>query len=303
MKNSGKRYRNQYDCAHAWAHGNSGNGRASSLYFDGPIIYSYGSHFPIAMIDGIRVYFTKKSYSSTTAKHKSIVLSAASHLDFIFVQHLPGGNVPPKSDTYFIQRNIDHWETEIQRLMEDFRLYPRRTSLLLEIKSTYRTLSKFIGVMGATPSALVGELAEKMEAEIFPALKAVSDRRILRRSKTPATREEAYAKALDRWRRNKRKQLNIPHPSDRNLTFLRLNLASEAIDTSKNVRVAITDAKNLYRYIRDFLVKESVLPEFEIKGFQVAAIDQDYLTIGCHKIPMEEVDAIAERMGWKKESP
>jgi hypothetical protein len=301
MRNSEKRYKDQYDCAHAWAHGLSHSGRASSLYFAGAVIYSYGGHFPIARIDGSRVYFTERTYSNTTAKHKSIVRSAASHLDFIYVQHVPSDHLPPKSDAYFLKRNIDHWVSEITRLMDMFRLHPKRASLLREIVATYRTLSNFIGLMGVIPSTLVEELAEKVMAEIMPALEAANKRTVERRSKMQATRGMAFTGTLKKWRKGEKDRLHRPHPFDGNLAFLRLNPDLQFVETSKNVRIPINEAGRFYRYILNFLEKGSGQPVFKIAGFWVTAIDDDYLTVGCHKIPMAEIDAIAKMMGWQKE--
>jgi hypothetical protein len=51
--------------------------RTGSFYFNGKTIYSYGGHFPIAKIDNENrvIFFTRKDYSNTTSKHKSIVSS------------------------------------------------------------------------------------------------------------------------------------------------------------------------------------------------------------------------------------
>jgi hypothetical protein len=76
--------------AHVWAQqdaetweGRSGDGR---IRFDGPTIYSYGSHFPIAHFTNAKhdgrtvVLFNSDSYSVSTGKHKSIVRGALSGL-------------------------------------------------------------------------------------------------------------------------------------------------------------------------------------------------------------------------------
>lgn len=59
-----------------------GKNSTGSLYYDGPVIYSYGSHFPIAryMLDTCGrveyVLFTARGYSQTTACHKGLVRRA-----------------------------------------------------------------------------------------------------------------------------------------------------------------------------------------------------------------------------------
>jgi hypothetical protein len=48
--------------------------KGNNVFIEGKTIYSYGHHFPIAtwLADG-KVAFNKDKYSTTTAKHKSIV--------------------------------------------------------------------------------------------------------------------------------------------------------------------------------------------------------------------------------------
>lgn len=69
-----------HEIPHKWAHQTQEHARGSNLFFDGPTIYSYGRHFPIATVydnkRGKLVLFTSADYSMTTAKHKVYVLRA-----------------------------------------------------------------------------------------------------------------------------------------------------------------------------------------------------------------------------------
>jgi hypothetical protein len=76
---------NNKQVAHAWAHGcNRASG--SHFYSEGATLYSYGPHFQIARLfvdprNGARsVLFTERDYSPSTGRHKSLALSAVSHL-------------------------------------------------------------------------------------------------------------------------------------------------------------------------------------------------------------------------------
>jgi hypothetical protein len=74
MKYSGL---SNHDVAHFWAHQTQSHGNGSHMLFDGPTIYSYGRHFPIAKhIENAYILFTHREHSVTTAKHCSIVRSA-----------------------------------------------------------------------------------------------------------------------------------------------------------------------------------------------------------------------------------
>lgn len=81
---------NNKELAHQWAHQTRSRGTGSSFFYEGPVIYSYGHHFPIARLvtpkkGGPFVLFTCKGYSRTTARHKNLTLSACSHLTVYFV--------------------------------------------------------------------------------------------------------------------------------------------------------------------------------------------------------------------------
>lgn len=72
---------NRKQVAEAFASQSKPRGRASSLYYDGPVAYSYGEHFPLAIIttkpgahNTATVNVSK--YSSTTSRHQSILRHA-----------------------------------------------------------------------------------------------------------------------------------------------------------------------------------------------------------------------------------
>ena len=51
--------------------------KASALYYDGPAAYSYGEHFPLAVITGPKqVAINSDRYSATTSRHQSMMRAA-----------------------------------------------------------------------------------------------------------------------------------------------------------------------------------------------------------------------------------
>lgn len=76
------------DVCHVWAHQLQSDARYGNIFFDGDTIYSYGRHFPMARVVTVKgrrvVLFTTRSYSSTTAGHKSEVRCAIPHDTPIF---------------------------------------------------------------------------------------------------------------------------------------------------------------------------------------------------------------------------
>jgi hypothetical protein len=52
-------------------------GSGSNIRFDGPVIYSYGHHFPMARFTDSVILFTTRTYGAATAKHLNRAHSAA----------------------------------------------------------------------------------------------------------------------------------------------------------------------------------------------------------------------------------
>lgn len=99
----------QSTVAHYWANKVQYEGRTSNgtLYFREDIIYSYGSHFPIAAHHNGIVLFTNDSYSMTTTSHVNLVRSAISHKEKIYCHN------PEEAKKGLHYRNIGKWIDKI----------------------------------------------------------------------------------------------------------------------------------------------------------------------------------------------
>ena len=68
---------NQRDFFTGYARGTlKHNARLGNVYIDGAVIYSYGSHFPMAKKDGERAWVNVDKYSKSTSKQQSFLRSA-----------------------------------------------------------------------------------------------------------------------------------------------------------------------------------------------------------------------------------
>lgn len=300
MRNSRKRYRSQQECAHAWVHGLSESGYASNFFFEGSVIYSYGHHFPIARINGQTVFFTESAYSSSTAHHKSVASSAASHLEFISVHHVPVDNIDPARNRTFIKLNIDQWVSEIGSLIDLYNRYPRRKRLLREIDEIHQKLLRFIDVLNIRPTVSLKRLHENLSQDTLLNFIESEKSRVARNKKRLQTAQlTKFNESLKKWKKAQTSTLSIVNPLDHNLACLRVDTATEYIETTKGIRVPLVAAEALYRYIRRFLMNTKGNTSFRILDFDVSTIDENFLIVGCHTIPMSEVESIAQDLGWK----
>lgn len=298
MRSPAKNYSNHQNCAHAWAHQLSLNGHASNLYFEGPTIFSYGSHFPIATLDENRVFFTTEGYSVSTSKHKCRALSAVSHLKIVYVKHVPLGT-DPASDESFIRKNIEDWISEIQHLISTLERFPRRLSLLKEIDCLLSLLRTFLNELGVTPDHNLQQVLD------HPSLKAIAELNTARKLKAAKAEQKRLALLtklftglLKAWKSDLSTNGSLQNPLDSNLAYLRWNDNTNCVETSKGIQVPLEVAKKCY----DFL--HSVLPEgcsdcnFRLMGFQINSVSPEYLIVGCHKIALNEVTDIARELKW-----
>jgi hypothetical protein len=110
-----------HEIPHLWAHQSQDEARNStgSFYFNGPTIYSYGSHFPIARhVTNERgeraVLFTTAHHSVTTSGHCSAVARA----------------IPPNVPVFRVPHLLDSWGN-LPNHADNVESYIRRISELL----------------------------------------------------------------------------------------------------------------------------------------------------------------------------
>lgn len=101
------------DVVNVWARGYASEGRNRSnetIFFNGDVIYSYGTHFPMAMRmnddSGTWYLINADTYSSTTSNHQSQVREALRGEPQLLIpfSSLENAGIDPRSDTSQIRR-------------------------------------------------------------------------------------------------------------------------------------------------------------------------------------------------------
>lgn len=201
-----KYFNDQTGCAHAWAHGHYSEGHASNFFFDGPVIYSYGKHFPIAYINGHNVFFTLRSYSSSTTTHKNIALSAISHKNIIYVHNVPT-TAYELTSAKCVGENIEYWTKSISEALNQLQTFPRRKSLLREIETHKHRLLTFVENLNIEIDATLTALLNDPTISNIQAFTAELNR------KTNADLLKKHKLAVGEWKKGIRQQItyaNLP---------------------------------------------------------------------------------------------
>lgn len=296
---SRKRFNDHYACAHAWAHQLYQEGYSSNFFFVGSTIYSYGHHFPIAVIEGNNVYFTQQSYSRSTAKHKGLALSAISHKNIVYVQYTPTSSAG--LDTSFQKRNIDYWIDAIERTLSEYQGNPRKKSLLSRANAVLDRLTNFVLAVGVSPDSTLQPLLENPTLE---ALQQYKHQQLDQKRKAAQRKARQaiirYKKDVKDWKAGKRKELFAYFGGivDNNLAYLRLSDDQTIIETSKGIRLSIESCHKFWLFIQNTLQEHVKDFSYQIKGYDVTAITPEFITVGCHKIPMSEANDLAKQLDW-----
>lgn len=282
--------------AHLWAHQAQEEARKSngSFYFHKRVIYSYGSHFPIAEIDENNsniVYFTTRTYSNTTAGHISTASRAVGHKTLIYCKY------PTAAAEKDHEANMTDFEEKAKQIAKSLPNSRKPEIYLTQIATQRSLMEKYVEHFGLDiqeyPFAYIyirskDGTTEASEKEL-EAMK-VAEKIRLKKDK----RELAKQLKLFRTFKIERIRTKI------NIDYLRFNEESLRIETSQGVEIPVEAAKRFYSWALKTIkaggcsgdCKETIL------SYQVQSIDNSFMKIGCHNIPVSEAAAIAEQLKW-----
>lgn len=311
---------NNSELPHIWVHGNQDYGRNSnsSFYFRGNTIYSYGSHFPIAVKlknkKGKQAFlFTTRHYGVTTAKHKNETWSSIRGNGEIFDVPLSSNcrNVE-ELHTFvcaYFKSQINEWYKEAQSGSKIKRY--DRLQTMLKFQEEAIKYSKFFN-LGLHNSFKLPVNKEDLE-DLLRVSKVHKDkhdaqveaRRAVKRAEREAwwnqyqedqrlRREQEEADKLLKldekianWRSGK--YANLPY----DLSPM-LRIKGDQVQTSKGAIFPLEAARRAIPYIKS--VMDSGLDQevsFRLGTYKIDKIYADgTVKAGCHTVKWEEIQRL-----------
>lgn len=294
---------------HIWAKQEQESGRAprSSIYFEGPTIYSYGRHFPAGSFaekaDGSKIVFlTYRTYSNTTAKHLSSIRYAVNQFDRIFCYD------PKQAIEGRHHENLSSYLQKLKGIAEEAKSprlrYHKINQLRAEFFSMRNSAFKYVQFFynPIIESDYYQTEVKAIESVKFP----VSDERInelqqrqIELDSTKTEREQKrnivkYTEALasvEAWKAGEG-QIKNSYLLDK--VYLRATDDNE-IQTSKGARVSVPRAREVYFKWREC---NECIEGMEINGYKVNEGRTDHVTIGCHYIERDEILELASKLNW-----
>ena len=284
--------RSNAQVAHLWAHQTKPKATGSSMFFEGPCIYSYGYHFMIARIaehKGKKVYlFTTDDYSVSTAKHKNHVSAAIPAYETRF-------NVPCVGEPLRHDKNIEYFVDQIQTFRKKslrartHGMYYRNQ--VLNFGEAFHKYICFFGlaVNGEAEEILnlfeSGKLFTKTEtAKIREKMKAAqaADREATKRRREIEAREEAERRdKIYAWAKH-----NGPRIYGVIDGYHLIRITGDIVETSGGAEVPLDVARQAYRAIK---AKKDIK---RVGDFPVSEIADDYVVIGCHRFTIAHLDEV-----------
>ncbi len=263
-------------CIHAFANQESEQGRASSVFFYGNKIYSYGYHYLLAEFienpQGTKaVVINNKGYSSSTAKHISKVYSATRQYRQFDLTNI---------DKQLVLNQLENIAYKLIRARKPA-LYIQEAQRLLNSYKSYRIF-----------------MEQPLDMDILPYFETYFNEQ----SEKTLSDYIEQLKQEDRKKEEKRKQKNIEdtikfmnyelnYVSRIDTDIIRLSKDQTMVETSQGVKVSVREAKILYQAIKQ---GKNIIGQ-TIDNYTVLA-NNGVLKIGCHIIDKKYVTLIGEQI-------
>lgn len=309
--------------AHIWAQQEQEEGRSNNgqFYFNGPTIYSYGSHWPLAtFIDGgSRVLINNDHYGVTTSKHAGYVRQAIrGSVEKIYVscnvlrefQWDKTFNDSCQRET--VNAAIAAAQTQIANAKQKKAAKYKANNIRTAKQIVDDALNIFLAFNIKYPEKLTA-LRDTLCADDINALLAADDERI--EAKRLAAEKEAKLKQakiknfMEKWwiknelpPENQGYTVFSPYSSSK--IYMRIN--GENIETSRGATFPIEHAKRVFALVRNChdgkftwirdQIDERVLKRLEttLGHFRVDKIDEHgNVKAGCHYVEWDEIERCA----------
>lgn len=299
--------------AHVWANQLQNDARNShgNFFFEGKTIYSYGRHFPIAVLTGENNHyclFTTRSYSVTTSKHIGYVRSAASHKEIIYCLN------PDEAARKNHEINTKQFFYEIDTIAKNLENARKPEKYFNQIESVKDQLDKYctffkIKLTKAQKSKISFTNAQEYKEAVIKA-NAAFKRENAAKYKLG---QRVYSNGIAAWKEFKEEQYkkslsakeqtayyHYTRESQVEVMFTNLRTNGEVIQTTKHVELPVNVAKRYYDFYNRIVSNGGCKGNcnYKMLEYEVSEASKDFLVVGCHNISAREIKEIAAKLNW-----
>lgn len=291
------------ELSHVWANQTQSHGKGSNMFFEHETIYSYGYHFKIAQYvtnkEGQKcIFLNSRSYSNSTNKQQSLVFrSIPPTVPFFrvvtFINNMEFQKVAHRE-------NLTAYINEAERLQGlTIRANKLKMGYLQQFTNQIDIFNKYIFFFGVqdleqfTHEFLNGlSIKERYEALILwgkdftnsKELKKWQEKQKDNFIKAAIKAKEKAKESIEQFRQFKISAIyaNLGH------YLLRYNKETDNIETSGGVKMS----KDLFLSAYQRLINNELIKGQHVDRYTFNGIDGDIVSVGCHKIPMTEINNI-----------
>jgi len=296
---------NNSELSHIWANQQQQQGKGSSMFFENESIYSYGYHFKIAQIvehnNKKAVLFNNKSYSNTTNKHQSLVKHAIPSQYPVFnVDSFPDTMPLTMMHSNNLINYLTNAEETQQKLVKATKSKEAYIDLINIHLKSFRKYCDFyelndICIFALTKPKEVSIKERYLNIANFVFEYTNSESYINWQHKKKERERIAFEKALsdsaDKIQHFRDFKVSTVWGIGTNL--LRFNKETEEIETSGGVKMP----KNIFFDAYQRLKNNTLLIGQHIGQYRFNGLENDILLVGCHKIPVNEVEDLVPMLG------
>lgn len=282
------------DVAHNWAHQTGRLKRGFNMYYEGPTIFSYGSHFPIAQIvtapNGKEVVlFTMDRYGKSTSKHITIAWRALGYGQVREVIQVP--TVPHSLAT---AHTVADMRDKLLAKLPDLALkWKRARTYKADHAATMRDYIRS-----------ANRLAELWQLDVPPVAMPediaayVSDREARVKAEEEARRKKDH-EAIRKWVNGE--DVRPPHTKTPYVRVKDIGGDRPVVQTSWGISVPLRQALAIYRlanHCKKCGHKFTPRKRHEVGGWALDGIAPDgTVRAGCHVIPFKVQQEAAKLAG------
>lgn len=308
--------RKNHDITHLWANDTRADKRRGNMHCVDGRLYSYnaviGQHVTIGKRDPkTATLLSTRSYSVTTAQHQSAASQAALHLNTIRVPDIPSeftyGNIKAGAKVLY-----DLWLREVGYEADKLKTARKPENYLDAITRYGEQIEKFALWSGTKIPAKLRTLIDMPKSEDWRAIVAAqADKLRKAKAKKKAEQTKENAIAITQWRETGRLEYNPDTDAKRwayrrvDRDYLRYNNQTERIETTQHVQVPVRLARELYDWLKVTRANGGCSNVTAcnyrfMNSYDVRAVNDQYFEIGCHTVYFDEVERIANSLGWDR---
>jgi len=291
------------ELSHIWANQTQSHGKGSNMFFEHDTIYSYGYHFKIAQYvtnkEGQKcIFLNSRSYSNSTNKQQSLVFrSIPANVQFYrvvsFINDMEFQKVAHRE-------NLTHYINEAEKLQQlTIKANKLKMGYLNQLDNQIDIFNKYVLFFGLhdleqfTHISLHGlSLKERYETVTVWAKQYINSEELKKwqikdkekqRLAEIKAQEEAKEK-IELFRQFKISAIyaNLGH------YLLRYNKETDNIETSGGVKMS----KDIFTAAYQRLINKELIKGQHVDRYTFNGVDADIVSVGCHKIPMTEINNI-----------